>query len=317
MENFDAKKFALTLKCKTSLAQIAAGVLCIGMMASVYFTEEIALGRVIVALLLYYLLNTVIVLRANAKLQSLLYQDLAPEQLLDVLREGKIYSRSGLVELQGCLAAGQWQRVADICAQKLNDPKYRLKKHHYMGFLADMYFNLADDVRLREVCDAFDAYAAVSKRDAVMQRMRDPMAYYRDYLNGAYERCFSHREKQLAQAAKQKSMAYATMIRDFEHAVVCLRAGRTEEARTLFAHVATDAPQLALASLAQTYLEAMEDGTALTAPIESVSPSGTDALSPLPRAYWVLRMIRQVAIIVSVLVLAVAIFLLALVKIYG
>jgi hypothetical protein len=233
---------------------------------------------------------------------------------LDVLREGKIYSRNGVIELHAYLAAGQWQRVADICAQKLNDPQYRLKKHIYMGFLADMYFNLADDAHLREVCDAYDAYVAASKPDAIMQQMNEPMAYYRNYLDGAYEKCFAYREKTLAQAAKAKPNCYATAIRDFEHAVVCFRAGHMEEAQVLFERVVADAPQLALATLSEEYLRALREGGEPCFG-ERVTPSGQDGLPPIPKSHRVLHVIARVAMTVALIMLAVVAVLLLVVEI--
>jgi hypothetical protein len=65
--------------------------------------------------------------------------------------------------LTAYLAAGRWQQVADICAQKLNDPTLAAEKCNYMAYLADMYFSLGDDARLREIVDAYDAYAAAIK----------------------------------------------------------------------------------------------------------------------------------------------------------
>ena len=187
MENFDAKKFAINLKWKMGVLQILNVLPFLALTLSTLWMDEMGLGRILLALVLFFTFRTIIILVYNKKLYALLHDDLAPGRLLDVLREGKIYSRNGGIELHAYLAAGLWQRVADICAQKLNDPQYRLKKHVYMGFLADMYFNLADDAHLREVCDAYDAYVAASKPDAIMQQMNEPMAYYRNYLDGAYE----------------------------------------------------------------------------------------------------------------------------------
>lgn len=313
MENFDAKKFAKQLKFKAGFWQIFAAVACVGLMLTTLLSDEIGLGRVILAIVIYFIIRTVIILDYNRRLYALLHEGLSPTRLLEVMREGRIYSRSGVLELHAALAAGQWQRVADICAQKLNDPQYRLKKHVYMGFLADMYFNLADDAHLREVCDAFDAYVAASKPDAILQRMKEPMAYYRDYLDGAYERCFAYREKTLAQAAKAKPNRYAAAIRDFEHAVVCFRAGHMDEAQVLFERVVADAPQLALATLSEEYLRALREGGEPCFG-ERVTPSGQDGLPPIPKSHRVLHVIARVAMTVALIMLAVAAVLLLAVE---
>ncbi len=314
MEHFDAKKFAKDLKWRTGVWLILIAVACVGLMLTTFWSDGVGLGRVVLASVLYFILRTVIVLRYNQRLYALLHDELAPTRLLDVLREGKIYSRSGVIELHAHLAAGQWQRVADICAQMLNDPKYSLKKHVYMGFLADMYFALADDVRLREVCDAFDAYVAVRKPDAILQQMRDPMAYYRDFLNGDYDRCFAYREKALAQATKAKLNRYATAIRDFEHAVVCYRAGRTDEAQQLFERLTTEAPQLALATLAEEYLRVLREGGEPDFGA-CVIPDGQDGLPPIPRSHRVWRVVARVMLMVAIAMLLVATILLLIAEI--
>ena len=315
MENFDAKKIARKLRWGTAAAQIAVGLCCIAIMVSTFFAKEVAPGRVIVALLLYYLLNTVIVLRANKRLHSALYQDLMPQRLLDILREGKIFSRNGTVELHAKTAAGDWQGVADICAQKLRDPAYRTKKHVYMAFLADLYFNLADEEQLRTICDAFDAYAAVSKADIIMRNMREPMACYRDYLNGEYERCYAFCEKKKQLMEKTRPHPYIAMIHDFEHAVICYRTGRTDQARALFAHVAADGPQLALATLSQAYLAAIESGEPLAVPFARIVPSGEKVLRSEPRWLRVLRRVKKICLIVAISVWVVAIILLLIAEI--
>ena len=134
MENFDAKKFALVLKWKICVWTVLACVLSVALIMSSVFSDEIGLGRVILALVLYSLTRLAIVMHANKKLLSLLMDDLAPECMLAVLREGKIYSQSGVLELQAKLAMGHWQDVADICAQMLNDPKMQKKKLEKQGF---------------------------------------------------------------------------------------------------------------------------------------------------------------------------------------
>ena len=314
MENFDAKKFAINLKWKMGVLQILNALPFLALTLSTLWMDEMGLGRILLALVLFFTFRTIIILVYNKKLYALLHDDLAPGRLLDVLREGKIYSRNGVIELHAYLAAGQWQRVADICAQKLNDPQYRLKKHVYMGFLADMYFNLADDAHLREVCDAFDAYVAASKPDAIMQQMKEPMAYYRNYLDGAYEKCFAYREKTLAQAAKAKPNRYATVIRNFEHAVVCFRAGHMEEAQVLFERVVADAPQLALATLSEEYLRALREGGEPCFG-ERVTPSGQDGLPPIPKSHRVLRGVIKVLLPIAIGMLALAAVLLLVAEI--
>ena len=313
MENFDAKKFAINLKWKMGVLQILNALPFLALTLSTLWMDEMGLGRILLALVLFFTFRTIIILVYNKKLYALLHDDLAPGRLLDVMREGKIYSRNGVIELHAYLAAGQWQRVADICAQKLNDPQYRLKKHIYMGFLADMYFNLADDAHLREVCDAYDAYVAASKPDAIMQQMNEPMAYYRNYLDGAYEKCFAYREKTLAQAAKAKPNRYATAIRDFEHAVVCYRAGCIDEARICFEQVVEQAPHVAAATVAQEYLRVLREGGEPC--FERIVPSGKNGLPPMPRAHRVLQKIKTIWVIVAIAVWTVAIVLLLIAEI--
>ena len=313
MENFDAKKFAVTLKWKISVGTVLACALCVALIMSSVLSDDIGLGRVILALVLYSAARWAIVMHANKKLLALLVDDIAPERMLAVLQEGKIYSRSGVLELQARLAMGHWQQVADICAQMLNDPKMQKKKHLYMAFLADMYFYLADDVQLRAVVDAFDAYASVSKSDAILKKMEEPMAYYRNYVNGDYESCMARRANMQNPSNKAPTPRYATIIRYFEHALVCYRAGCIDEARICFEQVVEQAPHVAAATAAQEYLRVLREGGEPC--FERIVPSGKNGLPPMPRAHRVLQKIKTIWVIVAIAVWTVAIVLLLIAEI--
>ena len=52
MENFDAKKFAVTLKWKISVGTVLACALCVALIMSSVLSDDIGLGRVILALAL-------------------------------------------------------------------------------------------------------------------------------------------------------------------------------------------------------------------------------------------------------------------------
>ena len=157
MENFDAKKFATTLKRKVRVGILIITLLCVAVTVSTLFADGPHPWRIIIALVLFFALRQAILVWYAKKLYALIDDDLAPERLLDVIREGKFYSHSAILELTAYLTAGCWQQVADICAQKLNDPTLATQKCNYMAYLADMYFSLGDDARLREIVDAFRA----------------------------------------------------------------------------------------------------------------------------------------------------------------
>lgn len=314
MENFDAKKFALMLKRKVGAGMLIIALLCVTVTFSTLFTDDIHLWWSIIALVLFFVLRRTILVWYAKKLYALINDDLAPDRLLDVIREGKFYSRNAILELTAYLAAGRWQQVADICAQKLNDPTLAAEKCNYMAYLADMYFSLGDDTRLREIVDAYDAYAAAIKPNTAIKRWKDSMVYYRNYLDGAYAECFAEWERRRQKEKNHKVSRYIQIVRSYKHGVVFYRAGHMEEAQVLFERVVADAPQLALAMLSEEYLRALREGGEPCFG-ERVAPSGQDALPPIPKSHRVLHIVARVAMTVALIMLAVVAVLLLVVEI--
>lgn len=314
MENFDAKKFATTLKRKVRVGILIITLLCVAVTVSTLFADGPHPWRIIIALVLFFALRQAILVWYAKKLYALIDDDLAPDRLLDVIREGKFYSHSAILELTAYLTAGCWQQVADICAQKLNDPTLATQKCNYMAYLADMYFSLGDDARLREIVDAYDAYAAASKPNAAIKRLKDSMVYYRNYVDGSYEDCFAEWERTRQKEKNHKVSRYIQIVRGYKHGVVFYRAGRMDEARKLFESTVADAPQLGVANLAQEYLRVLQEGGQ---PYfgERIVPSGKDGLPPVPRAHRVWQDVARVFIRVAIAMLAGASILLLVVEI--
>ena len=173
----------------------------------------------------------------------------------EILKQGKIVSPSATHMIQAEYFVGNYANVILLCNQKLKDKKAkRLWKYYYLTYLANTYFDLGENERLRETCDRFyELLASDKKREKILKRFEN-IPFYSVYVNRNFEACEQY-------ANKPQKFPIQKMLIHFWKARLALLKGETEEARKGFEKIIAEAPLLHLATLSELALQGMENET--------------------------------------------------------
>ena len=94
----------------------------------------------------------------NKLFMSVINEKLDADTYLSMVYQGNVDSRLASMQLYGEYWCGNYQNVIGICKKKLADPKAANKFDFlYFAYLANAYFDLGDDEKLRDVCARFEA----------------------------------------------------------------------------------------------------------------------------------------------------------------
>ena len=132
--------------------------------------------------------------------------------------------------------------------------------------LANLYFELGEEERLREICLQFPTLDPKNVAAGTVKIYQPIFDFYGRYLAGEYAVCreIMLRRKESA-GARQRLMQVRC---DFALALIAYREGKLSEAREGFSEVLRQAPRLHYATLVPAYLQAVDSG----APFASMAP---------------------------------------------
>ena len=83
---------------------------------------------------------------------SILHRDLDPALFLEVMRRGKLHRPDAMWQIYGEYFHGSYRNAVAVCKMMLSDPKCsKNSKYSYMGYLANVYFDLGDRDALRDI----------------------------------------------------------------------------------------------------------------------------------------------------------------------
>lgn len=237
----------------------------------------------------------------NMKMDAPLYYAL--------VKHGKFCHASAVYQIQAEYFIGNYTNVIALCNRKLGEK--RLAKHfqyHYFYYLANTYFNLGEDEKLREICDLFyQKLATERKKDKIFKRFAD-FSFFSIYLNRNFEACEQHLNK-----VQKIPLVLADVA--FSKARVALLKGETEEAKNYFKKVIAEAPLLHYADLSKAALQAMENGMeyqeAMVPFAEKESPK---PLTP-PAVASGLPIFQKIMTVILIVLIAVYVILMILTRI--
>lgn len=208
-------------------------------------------------LVLLFLIRTCLnPLLFNKFFVSVINKKLDADTYLSMVYQGNVDSRLASMQLYGEYWCGNYQNVIRICKKKLADPKAANKFDFlYFAYLANVYFDLGDDEKLRDVCARFEA-SVMNKKPKLQKKYAKifkRMAFYKVYLSGNTEDCAVWLENN---PAKDKLIGY---YRLFAKARVAMLEGNEDGAREIYETLAREIPQLNYGKLASVILTRMEN----------------------------------------------------------
>lgn len=220
-----------------------------------------------------------------------LYSDLDAPLYQAIVKEGKLYVPSAILQLQGEYYAGNYQNVISGCNQKLSDPKIAAKyKYNYLGFLANVYFDLGDIEKLTEVIAKFNqSVASESPKTAKRILKRMPrISFYTNYLNGDFDACLDFiGQPQTLKIVEVRSLYFSAHI--------ALAKGETEQAKKLFERILQMAPKLNYAELSKHALESIENSLPYRDTFEMPDAADCFTVTEPPKSRKVWRIVRLVS----------------------
>ena len=177
---------------------------------------------------------------------SLVSQKLDAEAFLALVRARKFDNKASTYQLYAEYAIGNYSSVVAVCESKSKIPALSKRYgYYYLAYLANVYFDLGEDEKLREVCALFDERLSKEKqsRQDTLKKRHLRMSFYRMYLERRFDDC----EKWLEAPTRTEHDRYH---RIFCRARLAQLLGKTEEAKELFALLAKEIPQLNYGKLA-------------------------------------------------------------------
>ena len=186
----------------------------------------------------------------NKCIPSILNKKLDADTYLAAVYQGKFDTPAALWQLQGEYFCGHYQNVISICKLKLNDPKIANRyKYHYLTYLANVYFDIGDDEKLRSVCEQYEIALAKEKTSKQANcRTRFPrMTFYDLYLKQNIDACITWVNTPTPITLNQYH-------RKFCKARLALMQGNEKEANEYYEVLAKEATLLNYGKLARKHL---------------------------------------------------------------
>ena len=190
---------------------------------------------------------------------------------MQILKKSGTNTPDATYRLCGEYHSGNYQAAADICTQCLADEKLASFKYSYYEYLALCYFDIGNDKKLKEVCDAFmeSVEKEAPKVKEYLLKNCPNITFFTQYLSGEYEKC-------LDRTNRESDSKRTSLTRKFRKAVILLQTGEKAEAKALFESVQNGAPSFHLAWLASHGIEAIEKGIPYRETFENITPSNEE-----------------------------------------
>lgn len=183
----------------------------------------------------------------------------------EIIRRGRMGHASGWNQAQAEYYVGNYTNAIAICKQKLSEPRYaKTYRYHYYYCLANCYFDLGDDQKLKEICDLFYRDLTGERKREKIFKQFSTFRFFSVYLNRNTEAC----EEYLRQPVQNNLLRVSA---EFKKARVALLCGDETQAKNSFESVIRKAPLLHYAVISEKVLQAMENGGGYA-----------DAIAPIP-----------------------------------
>lgn len=291
-----AKRILRKYRLQTNLVWLAVALIVLAVyMLAIYsvINPLLALATLVTA---RFLRNLIVNRLYYGRINRIIAEDMDVALYEECIRTGGIYFVSGVERLAPAIMTGDYQSVVDICADRSTDPKCAKIAWYYLVQRAQIYFELDDRDALRAVCDEFEYMVKYAKNGNSIRNKAPVFTFYRAYLNGDLPACEAYLQT-----------PPSSLHTDFRTALLYYRVGDTQRAEPYFEAVIDRAPHLYSATVAQSYLEAIETGTPYVnttkAPLPTPGYTMPKPPKPILKRHKVRKIISGVAIGITVFVL--------------
>lgn len=186
---------------------------------------------------------------------SIVLNKLDADTYLAMIYHTKFIPRHSANRLLGEYYCGNYMNVVSICNQKLSDPKTKKYSDAYLLYLANVYFDVGDDEKLRRTMNQYkDYYATLKPKQQAILKNDTKYKLYDCYLNGNTEEFRSYYSKNPTKTKIQQ------ITRIFTQARLDIVDGNVEQAREHYEYLAKTVPQLNYGKLAILTLEKLNNG---------------------------------------------------------
>lgn len=198
----------------------------------------------------------------NKFINSTLTNELNLPKYINLIKTGKIVSRSLLEHIEIAYYSGDYNKAINICKMQLENKKLAVYKQFYLLILARSYFEIGDLENLKTVNEMFKSYVATNKNGSKIKERLNYFKFVDLYLAGDFSTAKELYEKLYLQQKEKKSKVKLDDVSiDFTYAVCCYKCGDFSKATELFNEVIALAPAFHYAEIAKRYLEAIDGHT--------------------------------------------------------
>ena len=270
MDNNEQKAKAILKKHR--LFGVLLTVWLAAMLVGIFLLISDLLGKVLCITLCYVLYRLAFYFMSMKDFMFPLTLRLDAPLHYELVKQGKIAAYTAVFQIQAEYFVGHYANVIALCYEKLNDKRVNKRwKYYYLSYLANTYFDLGEEERLREVCDRFyRELASERKRERIFKRFRG-FSFFSTYLNRNFEAC-----EQYLQEKTEKNPLFRINVMYLKARTAWLK-GDTDTAKTAFEAVVAEAPLLHYAKLSEAALKAMENGTDYRETIKPILETETPA----------------------------------------
>ena len=246
---------------KIKLQKLLFGIIIVAVFVLGYFKFRVSEYSMIAYWLLYFfgiyfftrVLNNHMI---QIHIYPILLNSLDMPLFIETLNKGNFYDkRTKTMQITAEYVAGNYAAAIDICKSALENKKLQRYKYYYWTNLANCYFDIGDDEKLREVTEAFKASLAKEKEKVKLRiKNRYPRICLLDlYVQGEYDAC-----RELL-STSDDSTRYSNVRIDYNYARLSHAKGDMEAALAMYEKVIAEGGELNIVTLAKRGIEAIKN----------------------------------------------------------
>lgn len=217
--------------------------------------------RIAIIAIMIVLLNPILRVILNCNFYPVLFKQLDAEKFKKAISSSDLFFPPISYKINASIYSGDYLAAVSICTKKLKEKCSLKNKCRYLSVLAEAYFELGDDEKLKAVCDKFSEVTEKSKNPKKMKSQFPLFRFYRHCLDRNFENCLAIYDDIKANS-NPKSLTYKIdgLYGDFNCAVIYYKMGDYEKAKQYFAKVTKKGAKMNASTLAKEYLYAIESG---------------------------------------------------------
>lgn len=206
------------------------------------------------------------------KLFSILYLQFDAPKYKEVIFS-KGLKPNFLHQIQSALFNGEYQTVINICSVLVKGKSKSKYKISYISLMARAYYEMGDFTNLERMCDDFDYYFQDCKNNNSYFKLQQIISYYRSFISGDYKKCILildeiEKHKNYNLPVEKISKVFST----YNYGVVSYKIGDMDNALKYFNTVIETAPKLYSATLAQKYIDSINNSVEIKLEFEKILP---------------------------------------------